>query len=163
MTVNELQTIAQRLTQKGLTISLAESCTGGLVSKLLTDLPGSSAYYKYGVVAYSNEAKVRLLGVKEETLAAYGAVSSETAAEMSQGIRSIGNTSIGIGITGIAGPDSDNTLKPVGLIYISLSADGFLDTREFRTSFVGDVRSSNRNFAADAALKMLAEYLNRLS
>ena len=115
MTV-DLRVIAQRLTSLGLTLSLAESCTGGLVSKLITDIPGSSAFYKYGIVAYSNDAKLQFLGVKPETLSAHGAVSRETAEEMAEGVRKAGSTDIGIGITGIAGPGSDNTSKPVGLI-----------------------------------------------
>lgn len=161
MTV-DLRVIAQRLTSLGLTLSLAESCTGGLVSKLITDIPGSSAFYKYGIVAYSNDAKLQFLGVKPETLSAHGAVSRETAEEMAEGVRKAGSTDIGIGITGIAGPGSDNTSKPVGLIYISLSAEGYSVTKEFRTSFSGDVRTENRNYAANEALKMLSEFLEQL-
>ena len=144
-----------------MTLSLAESCTGGLVSKLITDIPGSSAFYKYGIVAYSNDAKLQFLGVKPETLSAHGAVSRETAEEMTEGVRKAGSTDIGIGITGIAGPQRQYIKARRSDLHF-LSAEGYSVTKEFRTSFSGDVRTENRNFAANEALKMLSEFLEQL-
>lgn len=110
--------VGHLLTQKHLTIGIAESCTGGLVCDKLTNVPGSSAYVKLAVVAYSNQAKVELLGVPEAILAKHGAVSEETARAMAEGIRRIGKTEIGLSTTGISGPTGGSAEKPVGLVYI---------------------------------------------
>jgi nicotinamide-nucleotide amidase len=114
------QVVVAKLRQKKLKISFAESCTGGLLAKRLTDIPGSSEVFDCGVVSYANEIKHRLLGVKDETLGKYGAVSPQTAAEMSQGVRRLACADIGAGITGIAGPDGGTAQKPVGLVYVSV-------------------------------------------
>ncbi len=114
--------VLKLLQERKLTLALAESCTGGLVSNRLTDIPGASESLMYGVVSYSNEAKVKLLGVKEETLRAYGAVSSQTAEEMAAGVRSLVNADIGVSVTGIAGPDGGSPEKPVGLVYIGIAS-----------------------------------------
>jgi nicotinamide-nucleotide amidase len=103
----------------GKTIVLAESCSGGLMAARLTERPGASAYVVGGVVAYSNEAKVALLGVSDETLAEHGAVSPETAREMAEGARARFSVDVGVGITGIAGPDGGSEDKPVGLTYLA--------------------------------------------
>lgn len=113
--------VLKLLKELHMTISLAESCTGGLIADRLTDVPGASECLIYGVVSYSNEAKMKLLGVREETLAEHGAVSSQTAEEMAAGVRRIINTDIGISVTGIAGPDGGSTEKPVGLCYIGIA------------------------------------------
>ena len=122
MTENELFFAAKEavktLENRKKTLALAESCTGGLVSKLITDVSGASAVYEGGVCSYSNSVKMKILGVKEETLRTFGAVSENTAREMSQGVRKALGADIGVGITGIAGPLSDGTNKPVGIIYI---------------------------------------------
>jgi nicotinamide-nucleotide amidase len=123
---------AELLLQKNITISTAESCTGGLISEMLTNIPGISEVFMGGAVTYSNEVKREFLGVKEQTLSQYGAVSRETAAEMSEGIRNRMKTDIGVSVTGIAGPGGGTELKPVGLVYISLAgADGTI-TKELR-------------------------------
>ncbi len=115
-----LKRLARLLTEKRLTISTAESCTGGLLSKYLTDIPGSSAYFTGGLVTYSNESKIKLLGVKEKTLEKYGAVSEHTAREMAAGVKRLFGTDIAVSITGIAGPDGGSKGKPVGTVYLGL-------------------------------------------
>lgn len=120
---NLQQTVVKLLNEKGLTVATAESCTGGLVAKKLTEVPGSSVCFHCGVVTYSNDQKERLLGVNHETLKKYGAVSKETALEMSKGARENAKSDIGIGITGIAGPGGGTEEKPVGLVYVSICAE----------------------------------------
>lgn len=115
--------LSEILLQNNISISSAESCTGGLLSKYLTDIPGSSAYVSINVVTYSNEMKTRILGVKPETLSEYGAVSEQTAKEMAQGIKKLSNSDYGISITGIAGPGGATPEKPVGLVFIALASD----------------------------------------
>ena len=122
------------LLENSITIATAESCTGGLISEMLTDVPGISRVFMGGAVTYSNEAKMEYLGVKEQTLQAYGAVSCETAAEMAAGIRKRLKTDIGISVTGIAGPGGGTAEKPVGLVYIGLSSDSGTVTKELRLS-----------------------------
>ena len=122
--LHELSTeLGHSLIQHTLTISLAESCTGGLMTSILTDIAGSSHYVTGGVVSYSNFAKSHILGVQPETLAAHGAVSPETALEMAQGVRNLLKTDIAISITGIAGPGGGTPEKPVGLVYLHLTAE----------------------------------------
>jgi nicotinamide-nucleotide amidase len=112
------------LAGRGLTVAVAESCTGGLVCHKLTNVPGSSTYFNRGIVAYANEAKTGILGVPSEILEKFGAVSPETAAAMAEGIRKLGGTDVGLSTTGIAGPSGGTTEKPVGLVFI-----GFADSR----------------------------------
>ena len=115
------QVLGKLLTERGMTISTAESCTGGLVSRRLTEVPGSSKYFLEGVVSYSNEAKIRLLNVPRETIETYGAVSSETAEAMAKGMRKISGADIALSVTGIAGPDGGTPEKPVGTVFIGYS------------------------------------------
>jgi nicotinamide-nucleotide amidase len=115
------QVIAKLLTDRGETVATAESCTGGLISRRLTELAGSSNYFMEGAVTYSNEAKMRTLGVKEETLEKFGAVSSETAEEMARGMRERANTDYAISVTGVAGPDGGSEDKPVGTVWFGLA------------------------------------------
>ena len=109
------------LHERGLTLACAESCTGGLIAKRITDISGCSDVFAGGCVTYSNEAKMRLLGVREETLAAYGAVSEQTAREMARGVRERLGTDIGVSATGIAGPGGGTPEKPVGTVYVGIS------------------------------------------
>ena len=113
--------VVEFLHAKGLTLSCAESCTGGLIAKRITDIPGCSDVFAGGCVTYSNEVKMRLLGVREETLAAYGAVSEQTAKEMARGVRERLGTDIGVSATGIAGPGGGTPEKPVGTVYVGFS------------------------------------------
>ncbi|MCP4681955.1 MAG: competence/damage-inducible protein A [Desulfobacterales bacterium] len=114
--------VGETLKDKGLTISVAESCTGGLIGHLLTDVPGSSAYFLGGVIVYSNQSKVDLLQVDPETIETFGAVSDKTAREMAQGVKEKMNSDIGLAVTGIAGPDGGSEDKPVGTVFIALAA-----------------------------------------
>lgn len=161
MTENELFFAAKEavktLENRKKTLALAESCTGGLVSKLITDVSGASAVYEGGVCSYSNSVKMKILGVKEETLRTFGAVSENTAREMSQGVRKALGADIGVGITGIAGPLSDGTNKPVGLIYISVCSEKFEKTVELKNNFTENVREQNRLSAAKTALDLISE------
>lgn len=104
-----------------LTLAIAESCTGGLVSHLITNIPGSSSYFKGGIIGYSNDVKVNMLGVRDMTIERFGAVSKKAAEEMAIGVKKAIKADIGLSITGIAGPTTDKTEKPVGLVYIGLS------------------------------------------
>jgi PncC family amidohydrolase len=140
---------------RGLTVSVAESCTGGLVAAAITDVAGSSGYFVGGVVSYANSAKQALLDVPEATLEAHGAVSAQVAKAMALGARARFGTTLAASITGIAGPDGGSDEKPVGLTYVGLArADGEVDVRRFQLA--GD-RSANRQAAAEAALAWLLE------
>lgn len=115
--------VGRLLKERKLTIAIAESCTGGLIQKMLTDIPGSSEYFIGGVVAYSNLLKHKLLYVPMQTLITYGAVSYETACEMAWGIKELTGASIGVSTTGIAGPTGGTLDKPVGLVYIGVCTE----------------------------------------
>ena len=128
--------IGQLLLQKSQTLALAESCTGGYISHRITRVGGSSAYFYGGAVTYSNDAKVRFLGVNPKTLETYGAVSRETALEMSRGIRERTGASLGLSVTGIAGPSGGSPEKPVGTVWISIALEGGQQARLF--NFHGD-------------------------
>lgn len=122
MTNNELSArLVSRLLEKGMEIAQAESCTGGLLSKYITDQPGASQVFQCGVVSYSGKIKHQVLSVSSETLRVYGEVSAETAREMAVGIRKLASSDIGVGITGIAGPGGGTKEKPVGLVYFAVS------------------------------------------
>jgi nicotinamide-nucleotide amidase len=144
--------VGSRLRTDGLTLAVAESCTGGLVCKRLTDVPGSSAFLLAGFVTYANDAKTKFLGVAQETLDQHGAVSEETAREMLAGARAATAASAGIAVTGIAGPDGGTREKPVGTAWIGVSALERSHVQLFR--FLGE-RDEIRERAAQAALLML--------
>jgi nicotinamide-nucleotide amidase len=142
------------LAREGLTMSVAESCTGGMVGALITDRPGSSAYFLGGVIAYADEAKRDELGVPAALLTRYGAVSREVALAMAEGARQRFGTSLAASTTGIAGPDSDGSAKRVGLTYIAIASDWGKRCEEYM--FTGD-RWSNRRQATTQALELLLE------
>jgi competence/damage-inducible protein CinA C-terminal domain len=144
--------IGRELREAGFTIACAESCTGGLLTSTLTDIPGSSAYLMGSVVSYSNDVKSRVLGVSEETLSRYGAVSEETARAMAEGVRRLMQTDIGVGITGIAGPDGGSEEKPVGLVYIAIADQ--THTIVEKNNFSG-TRLENKRAAVEKALHMI--------
>ena len=148
--------VLSKLTDEGRTLATAESCTGGLLGKLLTDIPGASNAYKGGVISYVSEVKHRLLGVEQETLDICTAVSRETAHEMAKGAREAVKADVGVSTTGLAGPDGDGTGRLVGLVYIALDMEGFSYCRELHLT--GD-RSEIRAQAAHEALLMLLEFL----
>lgn len=144
------------LRQKGLTLGVVESATGGLISHLITNVPGSSTYYKGSITAYSNEIKTRVVGVKEDTINKYGAVSSQVVEEMAQDGRKILAVDICLADTGIAGPGGATLDKPSGLFYIGLSHQAGTHSRKH--IFQGN-REQNKLEAAKAALGWLKEYL----
>lgn len=146
------EVVGKLLREASMTIGVAESCTGGLLADRLTNTPGSSDYFPGGVVAYSNEAKISILGVKESTLMREGAVSEETAIEMARGARQRFEADMGVSITGIAGPGGATPEKPVGLTYIGLDLSGRVDVKRF--VFSRD-RRFNKELAAQAALNMV--------
>lgn len=148
--------IGESLRERGLTLALAESCTGGLVSSLITDIAGSSDYFLGSVIAYSNSVKVAELGVKASTLKKYGAVSKETAREMALGARRRLGGDISAAITGIAGPGGGTKEKPVGLVFIAVSRGRTTEARRF--VFKG-ARKSIKRQSAQAALSMIAKAL----
>jgi PncC family amidohydrolase len=148
--------VGELLSQRGWTLAVAESCTGGLIGHRITNVSGSSGYFEGGVISYSNEAKEQTLGVPHETLADHGAVSEEAALAMAQGVRRLFGTDIALSVTGIAGPTGGTPEKPVGLVYIGLTAEG-VELCE-KHIWEGD-RAQNKQDSAEAALKLLAEYL----
>ena len=151
--------IGLALQQRGLTLAVAESCTGGLIADRLTNVPGSSAYFVGGVVAYAYEAKVRALGVSWETLQKYGAVSRETVLEMAAGVRALLEVDIGLSASGIAGPSGGLPDKPVGTVWIGLVSPNFQQAWKF--AFQGD-RLENKAASAEQALKMLWHYIQEV-
>lgn len=151
-----LHRIATLLLEKKATLSVAESCTGGLVSHLLTNVPGSSDWYVGGVISYSNELKQGLLGVKVETLAEVGAVSAPVAKQMAVGARQAFDTTYAVSITGIAGPGGGTRAKPVGLTYIAVASPDKLVARRFAWH---GTREANKQSSAETALTMLLEAL----
>jgi PncC family amidohydrolase len=150
------QQIGRTLRERGLKLSLAESCTGGLLGDRITNLAGSSEYFWGSLVTYAYEAKVALLGVSWDTLNRHGAVSRETVLEMARGARAALGTDIAVSVSGIAGPGGGTPEKPVGTTWICLVALDGEWTRRFQ--FAGD-RMQNKASAADAALQLLLDYL----
>ncbi len=150
------QDVVNLLRQKGLTLGVVESATGGLISHLITDVPGSSDCYKGSITAYSNQVKIEVVGVKEDTINKYGAVSHQVAEEMAQGGRKVLSADICLADTGIAGPTGAAPGKPVGLFYIGLSHQ--TGTYSQKHEFQGK-REENKRSAAEAALNWLKEHL----
>ncbi len=150
--------VGKLLRDKGLSLCVAESCTGGLLAHRITNVPGSSVYFRGGVIAYANEVKEQLLGVRRETLRRFGAVSQETAQEMAACARRLLGTDIALAITGIAGPTGATPQKPVGLTYIALDAE---DTKVCHEHVWESDRLGNKERSVDAALDMLQTYLEK--
>ena len=150
---------AELLKASGLTLAVAESCSGGLLAKRITDVPGASAYFLLGTVTYANSAKENVLSVPAATLAAYGAVSAETATAMARGVLHLAGSDIGLATTGVAGPDGGTADKPVGTVFIALAADdGF---SSYCYCFPGN-REMIREATAEAALQLIAARLATL-
>ncbi|MBK8984047.1 MAG: competence/damage-inducible protein A [Ignavibacteria bacterium] len=148
--------VGEILKKKNLTLSVAESCTGGRISSGIVSVPGSSEYYKGGVCSYSNDLKMNLLGVKKETLDSFGAVSRETAVEMAEGVRKLTDSDVSISTTGIAGPDGGTADKPVGLVWIGLSDR----SNSFAMKFLfGNNREINIQRSSQRALEILRRHL----
>jgi PncC family amidohydrolase len=149
--------VGQLLKEKGLNLATAESCTGGLIADRITNVPGSSDYFRGGIVAYAYEAKVALLGVSWDTLRTYGAVSKETVIEMARGVRIALGADLALSVSGIAGPGGGLPDKPVGTTWIGLSTtDG-----DWARRFIWDGdRLENKALSADAAFQFLIDYLD---
>jgi nicotinamide-nucleotide amidase len=148
--------VAEKLTNRGLILAVAESCTGGLVSHRLTNIPGSSVFFRQGMIVYSNEAKKELLDVPDEVLEEFGAVSPQVAEAMARGVRLAGDADLGLAITGIAGPGGATPTKPVGLVYLALAYDG--DCLVEKHTFSGQ-REEVKYRASQAALNILRLHL----
>ena len=144
--------VGRLLIERGLTLATAESCTGGLLGNRITNVAGSSEYYLGGIVSYSDAAKMNLLGVSQETLKEFGAVSEETAQEMAAGARRVLQSDVGVSITGIAGPTGGTEDKPVGLVYIAVDVAGDVAVRKFVFS---EDRRYNKEVSAQAALNLV--------
>jgi len=149
--------IGKILVDKGLTISVAESCTGGLIGSMITDVPGSSRYFLGGMIAYSNQSKIEILNVSSKTIEEYGAVSDQTVREMAWGAKRLFNSNLGLAVTGIAGPDGGSIEKPVGTVFIGLAAEDRIFTAGYR--FHG-TRGEIKQETARMALDYLRRYLN---
>ncbi len=144
--------LVEKLKENGVKIASAESCTGGLISKLITDCSGASSVFDCGVCSYSNEIKEKVLGVSHNTLTLYGAVSPETAEEMARGIKKLSKAPIGISTTGIAGPTGGTPLKPVGTVYIGVSTENYTQVIKADFSARNDSRDKIRQLSAYLAL-----------
>jgi len=143
--------IKNHLTARGLWLGVAESCTGGFISHRITNIPGASAFFRGGIVSYANETKMALLGVQKSTLEQFGAVSEQTVKEMARGVRDILSVDFGLAVSGVAGPSGGTPEKPVGTVWIGLSAEG--EELSERFFFQGD-RHQIKEQAAQAALEI---------
>jgi nicotinamide-nucleotide amidase len=150
------EVVAESLQRQTATIAVAESCTGGMLAARLTNVPGSSAYFLGGIVCYSNEMKASMVDVPQETIEKYGAVSSEVALALADGVRRRADATIGVGITGIAGPAGGTAEKPVGLVHVAISDRARSRDKPFQ--FAGD-RQRIRLNATQAALDSVRRYL----
>ena len=156
MNINE--TLVALLVQKGLKIATAESCTGGLLAKLITDVSGASAVFDYGIVSYANEIKWGQLGVKRETVETFGAVSEQTAREMAQCAAKNAGADIGLSTTGIAGPTGGTAQKPNGTCYIGVYFNGMTTVTRVNTGLSD--RNQNRVLFAEKAFTLAKEIIN---
>ena len=157
----DISNILERLIGNNLSVSTAESCTGGMIASAIVDFPGASNCFNEGYVTYSNEAKIKNLGVKDETLMAFGAVSQQTAKEMAAGVRKKAKADFGLSSTGIAGPGGGSPTKPVGLVYIGCAyGDSLVKVKELRLS---GSRSEIRTEATQLAFLLLDECMKELN
>lgn len=148
--------IISKLIEKNITLSTAESCTGGSLGKIITSIPGASNIYGYGFITYANEAKEKILGVSSETLEKHGAVSFETACEMAEGARRVSGSDIAVSVTGIAGPGGGSPEKPVGLVYIAISDK---NGTEYRKLNLNGSRDEVRAETCNRVFQLIAERL----
>ena len=153
-----LKNVSDQLRKNNLTVATAESCTGGLLAHLLTNISGSSNYFDRGVVTYSNKSKIELLGIPQETIKEYGAVSKQTAEAMAIGIKEQANVDIGISTTGVAGPTGGTKEKPVGLVYIGISTSRKTEVKRFLFS---KDRLQNKEKTCYKALEFLLETITK--
>ena len=152
--------LVEALKDKGMKIASVESCTAGLLSKIITDAPGSSDVFDLGITTYSNEMKTKMVGVPEEILASHGAVSPETARAMAEGIRRVSGADIGISTTGIAGPGGGSPEKPVGLVYTAIATKEGTEVTRLMIDEPGADRNYIRNTAAEIVILNVLAQLN---
>lgn len=150
--------LGEALSARQMTVALAESCTGGWIAKALTDIPGSSEWFRYGIVSYANQAKVRLLGVSQVVINRYGAVSRPTVRAMAAGVQRISGAHQAIAVSGVAGPGGGTAEKPVGTVWFAFSAP--METLEEELRFAGD-RETVRRLSVAHALKAARQQLER--
>ena len=155
--VNDLKNLA---ISKKIVISTTESCTGGLISKYLTDLPGSSDFYDSSIIVYSNEAKINLLNVSQKTILEFGAVSKEVVEEMSKGLLETTHSNVVIAVSGIMGPDGDDTDKDIGTLWVCIRSHDRVKSSKF--CLTSNNRSINRDHAAEIAIKSLYDFIKQL-
>lgn len=148
--------LGELLIKRNLTLATAESCTGGLIADMITNVSGSSRYFERGVITYSNESKIELLKVPFETIENYGSVSEESATAMATGIKELAGTNLGLAVTGIAGPSGGTPEKPVGLVYIALASENKVEA--FKFNFQG-TRLEIKLQTANTALEILINHL----
>lgn len=148
--------VGQLLTERGETLSTAESCTGGLIGHRITSVAGSSAYYKGGVISYSNEIKERVLGVDRELLERHGAVSEPVVRQMAEGVRRLMDTDYGVATSGVAGPGGGTAEKPVGMVWIAVATREVTKSKCLQLSYD---RGGNISASADAVLELLIEQI----
>ncbi len=148
--------VGRLLEERSLTLSVAESCTGGHISDLITNISGSSKYFERGIISYSNSSKVEILKVNEDTISEFGAVSLEVARQMAEGVKAISGTDIGLAVTGIMGPTGGGTDKPIGLVFIGICDEKVCTAKKFN---FGDDRLLNKQRTAQAALEMVRRYI----
>ncbi len=149
--------IISKLIENNITISTAESCTGGSLGKIITSVPGASSIYGYGFITYANEAKEKILGVSHETLEKHGAVSPDTALQMAKGAREVSGSDVSVSVTGIAGPSGGTAEKPVGLVYIAIS-DKYGE--EYRKLNLSGNRDEVREQTCNKVFELVKERLN---
>ncbi len=155
--------LVEKLIEKKLTVATCESCTGGLISKRITNVPGASEVFGYGVCTYANEAKMKLLGVQKETLEKFGAVSEQTAIEMARGMLALSGADVAVSTTGIAGPGGGTDEKPVGLVYTAVcSKDGYCECKKLLLGNIENPDRENiRHAASCEALGLVIKYLEK--
>ena len=154
--ISMVEKLVQALAEMGLTVSTAESCTGGMVASTIIDVPGASDVYNEGFITYSNDAKMKYLNVAEETLEVYGAVSEETVREMALGCRRATGSNVAVVTSGVAGPGGGTVEKPVGLVYIGCAYKDIVEVKNYK--FEGD-RTSIRKQATQEAINMVLEMI----
>ena len=155
--VNDLKDLA---ILKKIVISTTESCTGGLISKYLTDIPGSSNFYDSSIIVYSNEAKINLLNVSQKSISEFGAVSKEVVEEMSKGLLKMTRSNVVIAVSGIMGPDGDDTDKDIGTLWVCIKSYNRVKSSKF--CLTSNDRSINRDHAAEIAIKSLYDFIKQL-
>jgi len=155
------KTLVEKLAQRGMTVAAAESCTGGMVTAAITSISGASAVLEYSAVTYANRIKEQMVGVKHETLEAYGAVSAQTACEMAKGIADAADADMGLAVTGIAGPSGGTPEKPVGTVYIAVYRNGACECE--RLNLLGECGENREAIRTASVCRVLSLAIRQLA